>query len=471
MSVENSSRATDASHSARPWLQHVKSTWSLGVPVVGAQLSQLAINTTDTLMVGQLGALPLAAIVLATQCFFVFFMFGTGFTLAVMPLAAEAVGSDDDLELRRAIRMGIWISLIYALLVMIPLYYLETILLWTGQSPDVASLASDYMKIALWGMIPAMLFAALRSAVTAVELASVLLWATIAGTALNALLDYMLIFGVWGAPRLGVEGAAYASIGSGSLILAIVALYCRFKPRLKDLELYTRLWRADWQKFIEIIRLGLPISITIISEAGLFIAASLIMGWFGTATLAAHGIALQLASITFMIPLGLASVATVRVGNAFGRKNTLDAQRAGSTVLIMALFVATLSAVCFWLFPEFLIALFLDQQKSEAQQIIQIAIPLLAMAAAFQLVDSAQAIAAGNLRGLKDTRLPMIIAIISYWPVGMLVAYLLSQYTTLGGIGVWVGLALGLTVASIALNWRFYRLVGQLHASQLPKPN
>ena len=138
----------------------------------------------------------------------------------------------------------------------------------------------------------------------------------------------------------------------------MIALYCRFHPQLKSLELYTRLWRADWPKFLEIIRLGLPISVTLISEAGLFIAASLIMGWFGTATLAAHGIALQLASITFMIPLGLASVGTVRVGNAFGRKNYFAAERAGFAVLIMALVVASLSALCFWLFPEFLIALF-----------------------------------------------------------------------------------------------------------------
>lgn len=462
MSVENHIITTDPLNGPRPWALHFKATWALGLPVVGAQLSQLAINTTDTLMVGQLGALPLAAIVLATQCFFVLFMFGTGFCLAVMPLAAEAVGAEDDQELRRAVRMGLWISLIYAVMVMVPLYYLEVILLWAGQAPDVASLADDYMKIALWGMIPAMLFAALRSAVTAVELAGILLWATIAGTALNALLDYMLIFGVWGAPQLGVEGAAYASIGSSSLILLIVAIYCRFKPRLKDLALYARLWRPDWQKFWEIIRLGLPISITIISEAGLFIAASLIMGWFGTATLAAHGIALQLASIAFMVPLGLASVATVRVGNAFGRKNTLDAERAGSAVLLFALFVATLSALCFWLFPEFLIALFLDQRKAEAQQIIDIAVPLLALAAAFQLVDSAQAIAAGNLRGLKDTSVPMTIAIISYWPIGMLIAYVLSQYTALASIGVWVGLALGLMVAAIALNWRFYRLVKRM---------
>lgn len=452
-----------------PWRQHIQRTFALGLPVVGAQLSQLAINTTDVLMIGQLGALPLAAVVLATQCFFVFFMFGTGFCMAVMPLAAEAVGAGDDLELRRAVRMGLWISALYATMVMLPLYFLEDLLLLAGQEPDVAALAGQYMRIALWGMIPALLFAALRSAVTAVEHAGILLWATIAGTLLNAALDYMLIFGKWGAPRLEVEGAAYASVGSGLLILVIVAAYCAIKPRLKELELYARLWRADWAKFGEIIRLGLPISITIIAEAGLFIGASLMMGWFGTIALAAHGIALQLASIAFMIPLGLANVGTVRVGQAFGRKNPMAARRAGSTVLVLALLIALMAATLFWAAPEFLIRLFIDEAKPESPDVIRFAIPLLAFAAAFQLVDSAQAVASGNLRGLKDTRVPMVIAIISYWPIGMVIAFMLSQYTSLGGQGIWIGLAMGLTVAALALNLRFYRQTLRLFPPLAPR--
>ncbi|QKV20475.1 MATE family efflux transporter [Oricola thermophila] len=437
------------------WGGHLRATMVLGIPLVGAQLGLMLINTTDTVMLGWYSVEALAAAVLATPLFFTVMIFGSGFSQAVMPIAAQAEGKGDVRGVRRAVRMGLWVALSYSAVVMVPLWHTEDILLAFGQEPAIAALAGDYMRIAQWAMFPTLVAHGLRAFLSAIERPRIIFWSTVAGVVLNGLLNWALIFGNWGAPELGVRGAAFASLGTTTLTLIILVAYVTFNRRASEYEILARFWRADWPDLLEVLRVGLPIAITILAEVGIFVCSSLMMGWLGVVPLAAHGIAIQLASISFMVPMGMSQAATVRVGRAFGRGDAVALNRAAGTVMAVCIAFSAISGLLFWTIPESLISLFLDNSKPEAPHVIAYAVPLLMIAALFQLFDGAQVAGAGLLRGLKDTRVPMWLAIGSYWAVGFTLAYGLGFVADLGGIGVWCGLAAGLGFAAVTMNVRF----------------
>ncbi|KTR05466.1 multidrug transporter MatE [Aureimonas ureilytica] len=441
-----------------PWRGHLKATFALGLPLVGAQLAQISINVTNTVMIGQLGAAQLAAAVLATQTFYVFWMFGSGFAYAVMPVAAAAHGNGDVRGVRRSVRMGLWVVILYSLLVMVPLWFTETILVHLGQEPAIAAEAGDYVRVLQWSMAPYLATFVLRSYLSALERPNVVLGITLLGAGLNALFNYILVFGHFGAPALGLTGSGIASVGTSIATFLLLLAYTSRARGLEVFDIWRRFYAPDWPAFQEVLRLGWPIGATILAEVGLFTAASVMMGWIGTLELAAHGIALQLASISFMIPLGLASAATVRVGTAFGRHDAANLERAARISLIVAGVISCTAAMLFWVAPGLLIGLYLEMRQPNAQAVLQAAIPLLAVAAAFQIVDSLQVTASGILRGMKDTRIPMFIAVASYWLVGMPVAYGLAFVAGWKGVGVWWGLAGGLLVAAILMSARFVGL-------------
>mgnify|MGYP000008806009 CR=1 FL=1 len=440
------------------WGGHVRATLVLGVPLVGSHLGLMLINTTDTVMLGWYSVEALAAAVLATPIFFTVMIFGSGFSQAVMPIAAHAEGKGDIRGVRRAVRMGLWVSIAFSALVMPFLWYTEPLLLALGQQPVIAALAGDYMRIAQWAMFPALAAQGLRAFLSAVERPRVIFWSTVAGALLNVLLNWMLIFGNWGAPELGVRGAAFASLGTTTLTFAVLAAHVVIDRKAAEYEIFARFWRPDWPDLFEVLRLGLPISITILAEVGIFVLSSVMMGWLGVVPLAAHGIAMQLASIAFMVPMGLSQAATVRVGRAFGRGDALGVTRAAAAAMGVCLAFATTSALVFWSIPATLISLFLDNTEPQAPAVVAYAVPLLMIAALFQLFDNAQAVGVGLLRGLKDTRVPMVLAILSYWGAGFSLAYLLGFVADLGGAGVWFGLAGGLAVAAATMNVRFFFL-------------
>ncbi|MCP8893943.1 MATE family efflux transporter [Shinella daejeonensis] len=440
------------------WAAHFRATLTLGIPLIGAQLAQLGIHTTDVVILGRLGAAHLGAIVLAGQFFFTVFIFGSGFANAVMPMVAHAYGRGDRISVRRAVRMGMWVSILYAVL-MIPLFYhAEGILLAAGQRPEVAKLAGDYLAIAQWGLAPALLFMTLRGLVSAHGQAAIVLYLTVIVLIANAIFAYALVFGHFGFPALGMEGAAIVSFGVNTLSFVLMVIYIQRRPELRSYELFVRFWRPDWQAFREVLMLGLPIGLTVLAETTLFAAASLLMGNIGTLELAAHGIALQLASIAFMIPLGLAQAGTVRVGVAHGRGDGLGLARASWAVVAVTVVVAVCGGLLFATMPTTLAAIFLDKGGSDSAAVLAIAGPFVVIAGIFQLVDALQAIAAGLLRGLKDTRVPMLLALVSYWPIGFVCAWGLAFPIGLGGIGVWIGFLSGLATASVLLNWRYYRM-------------
>ena len=433
---------------------HVRAILILGLPLIGGHVAQFAISLTDTVMLGWYGVDELAAVTLASSYFFVFFILGAGFALAVMPMVAAVAARDDDTSVRRITRMGLWLSLAYCVLAMPAMIWSETILATLGQPPDVSELAARYLRVAGWGLFPALLVMVLKSYLAALERTQIVLWITLLAAGCNALANYALIFGNWGAPEMGIMGAAVASILTQLVSLVAVVIYAlRVLP---EHRLFQRFWRPDWDMLGQVFKLGVPIGLTTVSEVSLFSASAVMMGWLGTVTLAAHGIVVSIAALTFMVHLGLSNVATIRAGNAFGRQDRAHMARGALVVTGLSLVFALCTIAAFLLIPEPLISLFLETDNPERPAILAIGAGLLAIAALFQLVDGAQAIALGLLRGLQDTQVPMLMAVLSYWFVGIPTSYVLGFRLDMGAIGVWMGLVTGLACAGVFLMARFW---------------
>ena len=437
--------------------QHISASIALGLPLIGTSVASMLMGVTDTVMLGRLGAEPLAASVLGNQVFFLLMIAGLGLAQGVMPLAAAAVGANDVTGVRRSVRMGFWVVIAYAILVTPIMFFVEPILLFMRQDPQLAALARTYLIISMWSLIPTLIVIVLRSYLSVVEMAGVVLLVTLLAAGLNALLNYAFIFGNWGMPALGIRGAAIATLGSSILSAVVLVAFAAWKPALKKYELFVRWWRSDWPAFMQVLRLGWPISMALVAEISLFAFASIMVGWFGIIALAAHGIVLQIISVAFMIPLGLSQVGTIRIGLAKGQGKPEEIAAAGKAIYIIGAVISGATIVVLVFSPRLLVNAFLGSGAEDADQVLAYAIPFLAIAAAFQLVDSLQVLSGGLLRGLSDTRVPMQIAIFAYWVVGVPLAFGLSQYTSLAANGVWIGLALGLGVAAVLATRRYLR--------------
>ncbi len=434
---------------------HVRAVSALGFPLVGGHVAQFAIGMTDSVMLGWYGASALAAVTLAGSYFFVLFLLGAGFAIAVMPIVAAAVGGGEERQIRRATRMGLWLSLLYGVAAMPVLLFSETILLALGQVPEVAGPASTYLQLAGWGLFPALLVMVLKSYLAALERTQIVLWITILAAVVNGLVNYALIFGNWGAPEMGITGAAIASIITQAVSLLAVVAYALWV--LPEHEILKNFHRPDWEMFAKVFKLGMPIGLTNLSEVSLFAASAMMMGWLGTIPLAAHGVAMTLGGLTFMVHLGLSNAATIRAGNAYGRGDRPHMALGARVVIVMSLGMALIGIAAFLLLPEQLISLFLDPEEPNKPEILAVGVALLAMAALFQLADGMQVIALGLLRGVQDTNWPMIIAALSYWAVGVPASYLFGFGFGWGGVGIWSGLVLGLCSAGLFLMLRFWR--------------
>ncbi|CUJ11109.1 MATE family efflux transporter [Cognatishimia activa] len=441
-------------HSEMTYGAHARAVLTLGLPLVGGHVAQFAVNLTDTVMLGWYGVDELAAVVLGGQLFFLAFILGSGFAFAVMPLVAAALADEDETLIRRTSRMGIWLSVIYGL-VMIPIFWWsKPIFVALGQDPALSEAAQSYLRIAGLGIVPALIIMVLKSFLAALEHTRVVFWITVLAAATNALVNYALIFGNWGAPELGIIGAAIASLVVQFVMVTGAVIYTLGK--LPQYDLFTRLWKPDFDAMKRVFLLGVPIGFTTLAEVGLFAAGAVMMGWLGTVQLAAHGIALNLAGLMFMVHLGLGNAATVRAGNAYGRHDVEHLARGARVAIFMSLAFAVFSIIVFITWPEWLMSLFLGRDDPNFDIIIQVGATLLLAAAFFQFVDGAQALALGILRGIMDTRVPMIMAAISYWAVGVPASYFAGFVLGWGGVGVWVGLGLGLGVAALLLMWRFW---------------
>ncbi|SIO31134.1 multidrug resistance protein, MATE family [Rhodovulum sp. ES.010] len=444
----------------RVFTGHVRAALVLGLPLVGSHLAQFAIGLTDAVMLGRYSVEALAAEVLGTSLFFVLFIMGSGFAWAVMPMVATAAGSGDETQVRRVTRMGLWISIGFGLLTL-PLFLMAgRMFLAMGQEPEVARLAQEYLTLHGLGMVPALVVMVLKSYLAALERTRIVLWVTLGAVAVNVLGNWLLIFGAGGFPELGIRGAAISSLIVQGLSMAALMVYA--VRALPDHALFARFWRSDPEALGRVFRLGWPIGLTNLAEVGLFAASSVMMGWLGTLALAAHGIALQVSSAVFMVYLGLSNAATIRAGNAVGRGDAEGLRQGARAVMAVAGAAAAVTVVVFLTLPGPLVGLFLDPAAPDRATVIALGSGMLAAAALFQLVDAAQVMALGLLRGLQDTRVPMVMAGVSYWLVGMPVAYGLGFGLGWGGVGVWLGLAAGLAVAAVLMVGRFRRQAARL---------
>lgn len=433
----------------------IRALVALGLPLVGSNMAQFAIQMTDTIMLGWYGVDALAASVIASSMFFVLFILGSGFGFAVMPIVAAAASRDDQTQIRRVTRMAAWLAAGYGAVVLPVMLWSGPVLLALGQDEQVAADAQQYLRIAGFGIFPALGVVVLKSYLSALEHTRIVLWATLAAVALNAAINWVLIFGNLGFPEMGLEGAAWASVGSATLSMMVLALYAvRVLP---EHSLFARIWRADPEALGEVFRLGGPIGLTYLAESGLFTASAVMMGWLGHVTLAAHGVALNLAAITFMVHMGVANAATVRVGQAHGRGDAAAMRQVGLVATGLSVSFSIVAIALFVFLPDLLVSAFVDPADPQRDAILGVGAQLLAVAALFQLFDGAQAVGLGLLRGAQDTRAPMLIAVVSYWGLGITASYVLGFVMAFGGVGVWLGLVVGLAAASIALMTRYFR--------------
>lgn len=439
------------------WTDEIRATLRLAWPLVVSQLAQFALLVTDIIMMGWLGPEALAAGTLANAVLHPIQLTGFGVASAVAPLIAQAIGAREFRAIRRITRQGLWAMIIMAAVLIPVVLQVEPILLLTGQTPELAALANSYIRFAAWLMIPLFGVAVLRSFLSSHSDTAIILWVTLVGVAVNALGNYTLMFGNFGFPRLELSGAGISTTLTAAVMCTLMFAYVLTHKRYKRYAILVRFFRPDWERLRQVFRIGLPIGLMLLAEVGLFSGAALLMGWVGTDELAAHAVALNLAAVAFMVPLGVGQAATVRVGLAFGAADNIGVARAGWTAMVLGVGFMCGSAICFVLFPELLMQLYLGRPTPALAPIIAHGVSFLAIAALFQVFDGAQVVAAFALRGLSDTRVPMVIAMVGYWLVGLPVGWVLAFQVGMGGVGIWLGLAAALAFVAALLIFRFVR--------------
>ena len=441
------------------WMAELRATLALGWPLILTNVAQNALMTTDVILMGWLGSGSLAAGALGTNLYFAFLIFGIGLVSATSPLIAEELGRKRHSvrEVRRTVRQGFWAAVTVAVPIWAVSWNGETLLLLMGQEPDLAHGAGEYMRALQWSLLPFLLYLVLRSFLSALERPG---WALVIGilaVPVNLGAAYCLMFGKFGLPQLGLVGAGYGTVISSTFMFVSLSVVISLDRQLKRYFLFGRFWRPDWPRYRTLWRIGVPIGLTLAFEVTIFNAAALFMGRIGANELAAHAIALQIASFCFMVPFGFSQAVTVRVGRAYGAQDTDGVARAGWTAFVLGVGFMGFTAMLMLFAPQLLISAFLDLNDPKNAPVIGFALSFLIMAALFQLVDGAQAVGAGMLRGLQDTRIPMVYAAFGYWGIGLPLGVSLAFGTSLRGVGIWIGLATGLAVVAGLMLWRWLR--------------
>lgn len=444
--------------------------WRLAAPVIMGMLGHTFVGLVDNIMVGQLGAAELAAVSLGNSFFFVAMSLGIGFSTAITPLIAEADSEQNFARGKSALKHGFVLCTLLALVLFALMLLAKPLMYMMDQPQEVVVLALPYLDMVALSLIPLIIFQALKQYSDGMSLTKYPMYATIIANIINIFFNYVLIFGVWGFPKMGVVGA-----GLGTLISRFVMLFLMwyFLKRLEKTKAYLsglKLFVLEHSMMKKITGLGLPSALQMFFEVGIFTAAIWLSGTLGKNAQAANQIALNLSSMTFMIATGLSVAAMIRVGNQKGLKRPIELRRIAKSIFIMGLILATLFAVLFLVFHQTLPTFYLDLNDMEHlmdnQNVVQIAANLLIIAALFQISDSTQVVFLGALRGLQDVKIPTLITFVAYWIVGFPISYYLGASARYGSIGIWIGLLAGLTASSIFLYIRFDYLSKQLILKQ-----
>lgn len=442
----------------KTWQGETRILLALGVPMALTQLIAFAVYTIDVLMIGRISPEDLAAASLGTVIYFALWMVGSGPVMAVSPLVSQALGANqnDTRDVRRSVRMALWAIFLLFPIVLAALALTEPVALALGQDPAVSKKAGAYVVALAFGWPFALATMALRNFLAALEKTKIPLVLAAMTTLINAGLNYLLIFGKFGFPRLELVGAGIASSLSYTTGFLLFVAYIQLDKRAKKFELFDRFWVSDWPRLREVIALGWPISLTTIFEGMLFNTAVIMMGLIGIMEVAAYQISINVVALAFMLPWGLSMAGAVRIGLAKGAENTVAVKRSATVTLIAATLSIVAIALMIALFPRGVAAFYLDIDDAANAEVIRLVLLFLPIAAAFMVFDAAQVAANQLLRGLKDVRWPMYLTGVSYWLIGFPIALFLGLWTPFGSVGIWYGLTAGLIAATILLGTRLW---------------
>ncbi len=448
------------------WRDEFAALVRLAAPLVAANLLQMAVYAIDVIFVSRLGPVPFAASTLGVFLLSLFMWALIGFTGACAPLIAAELGRRAHAvrEVRRSFRMAMWLGALASIIVMLVLGQGERILLAFGQDRQVSAQSGAFLHILLWVMLPNVWAGVMRTVAAALGRQGWAMAVTTMALGLNLLGNWLLVFGHGGFPALGLEGSAIASLVTAVAMLAAWTAILRLDPKLRRYRLFGRWWRPEWRRLGEIARLGAPIAFTFTLEGALFGGAAFLMGLIGVVEVDAHAIALNIAAVAFQVPFGIAQAATIRVGLAYGAGDHRWIARAGWVAIVLGTGVMLTTAGAIWTAPRLFVSAYVDVDDPAHAAEVALAIQYLALAAMFQLFDGAQAVAAGALRGVQDTRMPMLIAGFGYWVAGFGTAIWLGFHAGWEGVGIWTGLAVGLLVVSVllVLRWSMRARLGLL---------
>lgn len=460
------SGAPDDRHLPRTLRGELPALFALAWPLAAANLLQMLVHAIDVIFVARLGDEALAASALGVSIFGLLVWTMTGLVGAVAPLIAAELGQRRHAvrEVRRSIRMALWLSVLVGMVAMAICLAGGWIMAVTGQPPATSARAMSFLNVLMWAMIPMIAASVLRVFVAALGRPQIGMMITLMALFVNALGNWTLVFGNLGMPALGLTGSALSSVLTSLFMLLAYIVVIQTDRRFRRYHLFGRWWLPEWSRLAELVRIGLPIGLTILAEAGLFTGAAFLMGRIGEAELAGHTIALQVAALAFQVPFGVAQAATIRVGLSYGAGDHRGIEVAGQAAMALGIGFMVLTAAIIWAFPAIVLSIYVDVDAPHNAPLVAFAFQFLIVAAAFQLFDGAQVVAAGALRGLQDTRTPMLIAIGGYWFAGYGAAIYFGFWTPLAGVGVWIGLAVGLVVvaALLLLRWRMRAELGLL---------
>lgn len=435
---------------SRQYSEHFRKNFLLAYPVMLSQLGYVMVGVADSVMVGRLGAEPLAAASLGNSIFSVALMFGIGISYAISPLVALADGEGDHRQSAGILKHGLLINLVVGTTLFLIVPSASFILYLLNQPQEVVNLAIPYIGIISFSLIPFMFFQSYKQFAEGLSVTKQAMYIIIASNVLNVILNYILIYGELGMPALGLNGAGWATFISRVVMAVAMVLYI-YKSSRYLIYIRNFSFRNFSKKIIiKMLKIGIPTGMQFIFEVGAFSFAAIMIGWSGATALAAHQIALSLAAVSYMMATGISAAATVRVGNQLGRNDIFNLRLAGFTTFAMGAAFMTISCIIFLVGREFLPSLYINEQD-----VIQLAASLLIIAAFFQISDGIQVVGLGALRGMGDVKIPTLITLIAYWVLGLPIGYLLSIPLELGPRGIWYGLLIGLSTAAVMLFTRF----------------
>ncbi|MDA9362693.1 MATE family efflux transporter [Polaribacter sp.] len=447
-----------------------KYNWKLAAPVMLGMLGHTFVSFVDNIMVGQIGTAELAAVSLGNSFIFIAMSVGIGFSTAITPLVAEADSADNFDQAKSTFKHGLFLCTVLGIVLFLGVFFAKPLMYLMKQPEEVVELAIPYLDLAAFSLIPLIIFQALKQLSDGMSMTRYPMYATLIANIVNVILNYLLIFGKFGLPELGIVGAAYGTVISRFIMLAYLWWLLANKERTKVLVTNIKFFFLEKLMLQKLINLGAPSAMQMLFEVAIFTAAIWLSGLLGKNAQAANQIALNLSTMTFMVAMGLSVASMIRVGNQKGLQKFKELRRIAFSIFLLGILLAIFFGTVFFLFHKSLPKIYVDftdaTNYADNLEVVSIASQLLFAAAIFQISDTIQVVVLGALRGLQDVKIPTIITFVSYWVIGFPISYFLGKASMYGSFGIWLGLLAGLSTAAILLYMRFNYLTLKLIREQ-----